>query len=172
MGSGFLKQAKPGSFKSICLPKLRRQGCSRAPSAVSVLRNVRRSACWCHVTILCAPSVYRTWTHAQCVVVRFRRLSRPKCLRRRRKLKLGTSVRSLATTVRNLSQMKLKPFHRHNLRKNPKTSFSRRGPVRLWTFSTSDDQSMEEEDWPGLKEAIAASLVMCGEKRPRSPTPV
>ena len=39
-------------------------------------------------------------------------------------------------------------------------------------LSTSDDQSMEEEDWPGLKEAIAASLVMCGEKRPRSPTPV
>lgn len=39
-------------------------------------------------------------------------------------------------------------------------------------LSTSDDQSMEEEDWPGLKEAIAASLVMCGEKRPRSQTPV
>lgn len=30
---------------------------------------------------------------------------------------------------------------------------------------TSDDQSKEEEDWPGLKEAIAASLAMCGEKR-------
>jgi hypothetical protein len=39
-------------------------------------------------------------------------------------------------------------------------------------LSTSDDQSMEEEDWPGLKEAIAASLVMCGKKRSRSQTPV
>ena len=73
---------------------------------------------------------------------------------------------------------------RHNLRKKPKTSSPPQPaqeakdepqPQRtsaVVDLSTSDDQSMEEEDWPGLKEAIAASLVMCGEKRSRSQTPV